>query len=124
MAAAAGSNKRQNKALRQGLAFLRDDRTATVGDFDFAQESMTETSTGRTLPVYNAIDSSASAAQKTAINTALAEAPGQLNFLSDSYGRYPLNSLGAVADRASRVTRSRCRASRITPVVSRAATRL
>ncbi len=77
--------------------------TATVGDFDFAQESMTETSTGRTLPVYNAIDSSASAAQKTAFNDSLDEAPGQLNFLSDSYGRYPLNSLGAVADRASGV---------------------
>jgi aminopeptidase N len=77
--------------------------TATVGDFIFNTESMTETSTGRTLPVYNAIDSTASLTQLDAINTSLAEAPAQVNFLSDIYGPYPFDSTGAVADRAARV---------------------
>ena len=77
--------------------------TATVGDFIYDEDSMVETSTGRTLPVYNAIDSSASPAQLTAINTSLAQAPDQINFLSGLYGPYPFDSTGAVADRASGV---------------------
>ncbi len=77
--------------------------TATVGDFIYDEESMVETSTGRTLPVYNAIDASATAPQIAAIETSLAQAPGQINFLSDLYGPYPFDSTGAVADRASGV---------------------
>ena len=77
--------------------------TATVGDFDYRVDSMVETSTTRALPLYNAIDSSASAAQKTAINTSLARAPSQINFLSDTFGAYPFDSSGAVADRAAGV---------------------
>jgi aminopeptidase N len=77
--------------------------TATVGDFIFNTESMTETSTGRTLPVYNAIDSTASQTQLDAINASLAQAPAQVNFLSDLYGPYPFDSTGAVADRAAGV---------------------
>ena len=77
--------------------------TATVGDFIYDEDSMFETSTGRTLSVYNAIDSSASPAQLTAINNSLALAPDQINFLSDLYGPYPFDSTGAVADRASGV---------------------
>ena len=64
---------------------------------------MVETSTGRTLPVYNAIDSSATQAQKAAINATLARVPEQLNFLSDHLGPYPFDSTGAVADRAAGV---------------------
>ena len=41
--------------------------TATVGDFNYTVDSMTETSTGRTLPVYNAVDSTATPAQAAAI---------------------------------------------------------
>jgi aminopeptidase N len=77
--------------------------TATVGDFDYRVDSMTENSTGRTLPLYNAIDSSATTTQKAAINNTLAGAPGQINFLSNTYGPYPFDSAGAVADRASGV---------------------
>ena len=77
--------------------------TATVGDFTYREESMVETSTGRTLPIYNAIDSTATPAQLTAINTSLAAAPAQLNFLSDLFGPYPFDSSGAVADRAAGV---------------------
>ena len=55
------------------------------------------------LPVYNAIDSSATPSQLAAINASLAEAPDQVNFLSDLYGPYPFDSTGAVADRAAGV---------------------
>ena len=77
--------------------------TATVGDFHDTVASMVETSTGRTLPVYNAVDASATAAQLAAINASLARAPEQLNYLSDLFGPYPFDSTGAVADRASGV---------------------
>ncbi len=77
--------------------------TATVGDFDFTQGTMTETSTGRTLPVYNAIDSSGTPAQKAAIQASLDSASDHINFLSDLFGPYPFDSTGAVADRAAGV---------------------
>ena len=77
--------------------------TATVGDFDYTEGSMTEASTGRSLPVYDAVDSSATPAQKTAIQASLDQLPGQMNFLSDTFGPYPFDSTGAVADRASGV---------------------
>src|SRR4029079_17697 len=77
--------------------------TATVGDFDYTEGSMTETSTGRSLPVYDAVDSSATPAQKTAIQGSRAPLPGQMTFLSDAFGPYPFDSTGAVADRASGV---------------------
>ena len=64
---------------------------------------MVETSTGRTLPVYNAIDSTAHAAQLASINASLARLRAQLNFLSDLFGPYPFDSTGAVADRAAGV---------------------
>jgi aminopeptidase N len=77
--------------------------TATVGDFIYTVESMVENSTGRTLPVYNAIDATANADQLAAINASLARAPDQINFFSDNYGAYPFDSTGAVADRATGV---------------------
>jgi aminopeptidase N len=77
--------------------------TATSGNFIYAVDSMVEDSTGRTLPIYNAVDSSATPEQLAAINASLAEAPGQINFLSDLYGPYPFDSTGAVADRAAGV---------------------
>ena len=77
--------------------------TATVGDFTYTVDSMTETSTGRNLPVYNAVDSTATPAQATAIQNSLNQAPGQLNYLSGLFGPYPFDSTGAVADRAAGV---------------------
>jgi aminopeptidase N len=77
--------------------------TATVGDFIYREESMVETSTGRTLPVYNAIDATATATQLDAIDTTLGRAASQINFLSELFGRYPFDSTGAVADRAAGV---------------------
>ena len=77
--------------------------TATVGDFNYSVGSMTETYTGRALPVYNAIDSSATPTQLDQINGSLARAPSQINFLSDTWAPYPFDSTGAVADRAAGV---------------------
>ncbi|MGH2963161.1 MAG: M1 family metallopeptidase [Solirubrobacterales bacterium] len=77
--------------------------TATVGDFDNSFGRMTETSTGKRLDVYDSIDSSSTPAQVAAIQASLDRAPDQLNFLSDLLGRYPFDSIGAVADRAAGV---------------------
>lgn len=77
--------------------------TATVGDFDFSVGSMTETLTGRTLPVYRAFDVTATPAQEAVINNGLDEIPAQQNFLSDHLGPYPFDSTGAVADRTTGV---------------------
>ena len=77
--------------------------TATVGDFNNSFTKMTETSTGKRLEVYDSIDSSSTPAQIGAINASLVRAPEQLNFLSDLLGPYPLDSIGAVADRAAGV---------------------
>jgi aminopeptidase N len=77
--------------------------TATVGDFIYREESTVEAPTGRTLPVYNAIDSTATTAQQDAIRAVLARSPAQLDFLSELYGPYPFDSTGAVADRAAGV---------------------
>jgi aminopeptidase N len=71
--------------------------TATVGDFDDSFFEM-----GR-LDVYNSIDSSATPAQVDAINATLDRAPEMLDFLIDRLGRYPFDSVGAVADRATGV---------------------
>ncbi len=71
--------------------------TATVGDFsnDFFRM-------GR-LDVYNSIDSSATPTQVAAINATLDRVPEMLDFLGDRLGRYPFDSVGAVADRATGV---------------------
>lgn len=77
--------------------------TATVGDFDYVVETLTEATTGRVLPVYNAIDSSSTPEQVQAVQASLDQAPAQFNFLSELYGPYPFDSMGAVADRAAGV---------------------
>ena len=77
--------------------------TATVGDFTYTVGSMTETSTGKVLPIYNAVDASATPAQAAAIQISLDAAPAQLDFLSDWFGPFPFDSIGAVADRAAGV---------------------
>jgi aminopeptidase N len=77
--------------------------TATVGDFDYTAGSMTEAATGRTLPVYDAVDSTATGAQKAAIQASLDQIPAQVNYIGGLYGPYPFDSTGAVADRAAGV---------------------
>lgn len=90
-------------------AWIEDDPTATYlttatsGVFDYMPGEMLEPSTGRTLDIYNAIDSSATDPQKAAITGTLAEQPGQLNFLSDVLGPFPFDSMGGIADKAAGV---------------------
>jgi aminopeptidase N len=77
--------------------------TATVGDFILTERDITENLTGAVLPQYEFIDASATPAQLTAINTALARTEEMTNFLSARFGPYPYDSGGAVADRAAGV---------------------
>lgn len=77
--------------------------TATVGNFDYTKRDITESLTGKVLPQYEFIDSSATPAEKTAINTALGRTEAMTNFLSARFGPYPYDSGGAVADKAAGV---------------------
>jgi Peptidase family M1 domain/Peptidase M1 N-terminal domain len=78
--------------------------TATSGDFIYGEGELPEVRTGRTLDVYNAVDSSATATQLDAVNASIRRMRGQLNFLSERvFGPYPFSSTGVVADRAAGV---------------------
>jgi len=77
--------------------------TATVGLFDHTETALVEESTGRALPVHNALDSSFTPEQKANVNAVLAETPAMFNFLSGRYGPYPYDSIGAVVDRTTGV---------------------
>jgi hypothetical protein len=77
--------------------------TATVGVFDYAASSVTETSTSRVLPFYTGIDSSYPDPTKANVLTTQGLTSGMLNFLSGLYGPYPLDSIGSVVDRATGV---------------------
>ena len=77
--------------------------TATVGDFIYELGSMDENVTGRGLPIYTAIDATASPSELEAIKASFARIGEQMNFLGDIYGAYPFDSTGGVADRAAGV---------------------
>ena len=77
--------------------------TATVGLFNYSLTSMIETSTNRALPIYNAVDSSYAPPASTNLATSLEDTDEQLNYLSDLYGPYPLDSYGSVVDRTTGV---------------------
>jgi aminopeptidase N len=73
--------------------------TATVGLFDYSNNlSLTENVTGRSIPIYKAIDSAKTATSKNNFNTYTAAIPNVMNYLSDTFGPYPFDSTGAVAD--------------------------
>ncbi len=77
--------------------------TATVGLFNYSLSSMIEESTNRALAIYNGIDASYVPPASTNLTASLAETPAQLNYLSDLYGPYPLDSIGSVVDRTTGV---------------------
>ncbi|UJA21420.1 hypothetical protein HJD18_15160 [Thermoleophilia bacterium SCSIO 60948] len=78
--------------------------SATVGDFDYTESSMTVPETGETLPVYTAIDSSGTPTQKTTITNTFNQIPTVQNYLSRNlFGAYPYGSTGGVADRTDNV---------------------
>jgi aminopeptidase N len=72
--------------------------SATVGRFDYAETTMTESTTGAVLPIYDAVDSAASADRKADVERAVSRLPSMLNFLSKRFGPYPFDSIGTVAD--------------------------
>jgi aminopeptidase N len=78
--------------------------TATVGDFIYTEDELPEVTSGRDLPVYDAVDVSATPVQLDSVNASIRRMRGQLNFLSERvFGRYPFDSTGVVADRAAGV---------------------
>jgi len=77
--------------------------TATNGNFDYTKRNITEAPTGRTLPQFEFIDSSATPTEKMTINTNLGRTEAMTNFLSERFGPYPYDSGGAVADKAAGV---------------------
>jgi len=72
--------------------------SATVGLFDLDIGSMTESTTGSALGIYDAIDSAAPAARKADVERAVRRTPSMVNFLSKRLGPYPFDSIGSVAD--------------------------
>jgi hypothetical protein len=79
--------------------------TATVGLFDYVKSfgATALGAGGNPLELYNAVDSSHAAADKTTINATLVREDATVKFLSDLYGTYPFDSAGAVVDRLSGV---------------------
>jgi peptidase M1-like protein len=79
--------------------------TATVGNFDytFSLAATALGASGNPLELHNAIDSSYTATQKATVNTTLAREDQITKFMSDLYGTYPFESIGAVVDRLSGV---------------------
>ncbi len=73
--------------------------TATVGRFTYTEGHMTETGTGLTLPTYEAIDSTATPTQKSALDTSFARTPSMINFLANRFGPYPFDSVGGIFDK-------------------------
>ena len=71
--------------------------SATVGRFDLTRSSLT-TPEGRTLPVYTAIDSAATGDQKRALRKLAGRISEITDFLTGTFGAYPFDSTGFVAD--------------------------
>jgi aminopeptidase N len=71
--------------------------TATNGEFD-----LTTDNSRPAVPAYYALDSSYNPAQKTAMQSRLAQTPAILDFYADFLGTaYPLDAAGGVIDRSS-----------------------
>jgi len=77
--------------------------TATVGLFDLTTGSFEEDVNAQSLPLYTAIDSGCSPAEKLTASAAIEETPQIINFFNDLYGAYPFDSSGAVVDQAADV---------------------
>ena len=75
--------------------------TATNGNFDLDETTATETLTGRTLPVWNAIDPSANAEQRNGFETLVGRNSALLDFFGERFGPYPFDSYGAIYDRTT-----------------------
>ena len=77
--------------------------TASNGDFNYSETTAAEALTGRTLPIYNAVDPSATPTQTTNLNTLVGRNSEMLDFLGERFGPYPFDSYGAIFDRAPNV---------------------
>ncbi len=71
--------------------------TGTVGRFDVEQGSMRTALDGTTLPIFNVVDSAATATRKEAVAGSARAQPGIIDFISKRLGPYPFGSTGVVA---------------------------
>lgn len=72
--------------------------TATVGRFSFEEGYAKEIGTGRQLPTYEAVDSTATPSQKASLDASFARTGSMISFLADRYGAYPFDSVGGIWD--------------------------
>ena len=72
--------------------------TATNGNFDYTETFANETATGRRLPVYNALDPSASAASRIGFANLTGRNSALIDFFGERFGPYPFDSYGAIYD--------------------------
>jgi hypothetical protein len=75
--------------------------TASNGTFNYSESSAVETLTGRTLPLYFAVDPSGTVLDQTNITNTLARTESVMNYYAANYGPYPFDSNGAVVDRST-----------------------
>ena len=72
--------------------------TASNGNFDLVQGSVTEALTGRTLPIYDAISGLALPTQHNSILALTARDEEMIDALGAHYGPFPLDSYGSLWD--------------------------
>lgn len=72
--------------------------TGTVGLFDVEEGTMTDHTSGATIPTFTAIDSAGPADRKAHVATVAARVPEMTNFLAGKFGSYPFATVGMVAD--------------------------
>ena len=75
----------------------RPPRTAA----SYTETTASEALTGRTLPVYNALDPTASAEQTNGFNTLTGRNSALIDFFGERFGPYPFDSYGAIYDRTT-----------------------
>jgi Peptidase family M1 domain/Peptidase M1 N-terminal domain len=75
--------------------------TATNGSFQYSQTTAAEALTARTLPIYNALDPSATVQQQANFASLVNRDTEMINFLGARYGPYPFDSYGAIYDRTT-----------------------
>ena len=73
--------------------------TASNGSFNYSETTVSEALSGRTLPIYNALDPTATAEQTNGVNTLVGRNSALLDFFGERFGPYPFDSYGAIYDR-------------------------
>lgn len=97
----AGTDGKTTWKWREGLPTSTYLTTGSVCRCVYNATTMTETSTSRTIPVYDTYDNSATPTQATGVTGQFALEEGLVNLFSPLFGPYPLNSGGVHFGRTS-----------------------